>query len=222
MPNPIEQMGQSKYGGFATQAAKEFGKLPGSMGRAVTGLPSHIAAALEALGSLAPEEKAALAKREREHALSQMRPAQTSSRATLGSAGLVQPVAGASPKTMRPYRPYGGGPKPTNEDWLAMWEERNRMLQQQRRNEARRKFEERPMRGRARPMLPSGASAPARHPFPGALPRPGLEQRFEKGDLGRPIAPQEANLPGESVYDWEEQVRRAEEALRAAQWVAGQ
>ena len=170
---------------------------------------------------LTPAEKAALAMEgstEREEIAKQTLPFATS-----GSPGWVQAsMLPDRPKTMKPYRPSGGGPGPTNEDWLAMWEERNRMLQQQRRNEARRKFEERPMRGRARPMLPSGASAPAMHPFPDALPRPGLEQRFEKGDLGRPIAPQEANLPGESVYDWEEQVRRAEEALRAAQGVAGQ
>jgi hypothetical protein len=141
---------------------------------------------------------------------------------TEGQSGFVGPP---SPKTMETGwgRPQGGGARtgPSDDEWLAMWEERNRMLQQQGREKGRRSFEERPMRGRTRPMLASGAAAPMRPSFPEAIGRPTLQQRFEGGDLGRPIAPQETNLPGEGVYDWEQRVQQAEGALQNAIRAAG-
>jgi hypothetical protein len=135
----------------------------------------------------------------------------------------LKALLGEAPSAPSAPRPETGmvrqqQPSPSDAEFLRMWEERNRMLQQQKREEGRRRFEE-PIPGRPRGMLPSGASAPIQSRFPEALPRP--QKRFEGGDLGRPITPQETSMPGEGVYDWEEKVRQAEEALRAAQGAVG-
>ena len=124
----------------------------------------------------------------------------------------------------QPSRQPRGGPRrqqqprPSDAEFLKMWEGRNQVLQQQRGREGeRREFE------KGRPMLPSGASDIQRPTGPlrpeRAPPRP--QQRFEGGDLGRPMPRQETNLPGEGVYDWEQRVQQAEDALQNAIRAAG-
>jgi len=106
-------------------------------------------------------------------------------------------AGGMTPRPSRPSPSAGAGPtrpEPSDAEFLKMWQGRNQTLQQQRGREGeRREFE------KGRPMLPSGAS-----------------------DIRRPTGPlRPGRAQGETVYDWEERVRQAEEALRAAQGAAG-
>jgi len=137
---------------------------------------------------------------------------------TEGQPGFVGPP---SPKTMETGwgRPRGGARTgPSDDEWLAMWEERNRMLQQQKGREGvlQKSYQRDKMRNIEPSLYPR---EPRRPSFPGVLQRP--QQRFEGGDLGRPMPRQETNLPGEGVYDWEQRVQQAEDALQNAIRAAG-
>ena len=143
---------------------------------------------------LTPEEKAALARQQREEATLQMRPAQPLPARSPTPTGLVtenpnyeglfpppQQPQGPGPSQAGPRPPLrgksmrrGGRPtraqQPSTQDWASFWQERS---------------------DRLKPVYPAAETQPSPPTH-------------------------------ETVYDWEEKVRQAEEALRTAQATAGQ